>query len=227
MRQEESTARAGAAPRLVFFDLDGTVARRDTLLPYVARYLLPRPWRWWRLAGVLFPLAGFAVGRGDRGALKGALIRAGLGGASPGEIEAWNTRFLPGLLAHGLFPGALAAIESHRRQGDHLVLMSASVDLYVPAIGRHLGFDETICSGVAWTADRLDGRLQTENRRDEEKARCFRATAVAHPGMDTVAYGNSASDLPHMVLATQAVMVNPSPALRTQAEACGIRCVKW
>jgi len=211
----------------VFFDLAGTVARRDTLLPYVARYLLPRPWRWWRLAGVLAPLLGFAVGRGDRGELKGALIRAALGGASARDIEAWNSRFLPGLLARGLFPGALAAIESHRRHGDHLVLMSASVDLYVPEIGRRLGFDETICSGVAWTADRLDGRLRTANRRDEEKARCFRNAAGGHPGKSTVAYGNSASDLPHMVLASRAVMVNPSPTLRARAEVHGIECVRW
>lgn len=224
---QDAAARAEPAPRLVFFDLDGTVARHDTLLPYVARYLLSRPWRWWRLAGVLVPLCGFAVGRGDRGALKGALIRAGLGGASARDVDAWNARFLPGLLENGLFPGALAAIERHRRQGDHLILMSASVDLYVPEIGRRLGFHETICSGVAWTAGRLDGRLRTANRRDEEKARCFRAAAGEHPGKATVAYGNSASDLPHMVLATRAVMVNPSPALRARAEARGIECVSW
>lgn len=226
MRQD-AVARVDQAPRLVFFDLDGTVACRDTLLPYVARYLLPRPWRWWRLAGVLAPVLGFAVGRGERGALKGALIHAALGGASARDIEDWNTRFLPSLLETGLFPSALAAIGFHRRQGDYLVLMSASVDLYVPEIGRRLGFNETICSGVAWTGDRLDGRLRTANRRDEEKARCFRATAGDHPGKATVAYGNSASDLPHMVLASRAVMVNPSAALRARAEAHGIECVSW
>jgi HAD superfamily hydrolase (TIGR01490 family) len=222
-----AAAHADPARRLVFFDLDGTVARRDTLLPYVLRYLLPRPWRWWRLAAVLPPLIGFALGRGDRGVLKGSLIRAGLGGASTGEIERWNARFLPGLLSQGLFPGALAAIEAHRRHGDYLVLMSASVDLYVPEIARRLGFDETICSGVNWVDGRVDGRLRTANRRDEEKARCFVAAAAAHPGMATVAYGNSASDLPHMRLAGEAVMVNASPALRARSEAAGIECVRW
>jgi phosphatidylglycerophosphatase C len=131
------------------------------------------------------------------------------------------------LLAHGLFPGAVAAIEAHRHQGDHLILMSASVDLYVPEIARRLGFDDAICSGVAWNAGRLDGRLRTPNCRDEEKARRFRATAGQHPGCATVAYGNTASDLPHMSLATRAVMVNPSRALRARAEACGIECVIW
>lgn len=213
--------------RLVFFDLDGTISRRDTLVPYVTGFLLRRPWRAWRLVGVLPPLLAFVLGRGDRGALKGALIRAGMGGASPAVVSEWNRRFLPGLLARRLHPDALAAIDAHRREGDHLVLMSASVDLYVPEIGRELGFDQTICSGVAWQADRLDGRLATANRRDEEKARCFREIAARYPGRETAAYGNSYSDLPHMVLATRAVMVNPNPSLLAECRKLGITAVRW
>lgn len=213
--------------RLVFFDLDGTVSRRDTLLPYVFGFLLRRPWRVWRLLGVLPPLLAFAQGRGDRGALKGELIHAGLGGANAAVVSDWNRRFLPGLLARGLHPDALAAIAGHRRDGDHLVLMSASVDLYVPDIARELGFQDTICSGVRWSGDRLDGRLATANRRDEEKARCFREYAARHGGCETAAYGNSSSDLPHMVLATRAVMVNPGPALLAQCQRLGIETVRW
>ena len=223
----DAAARAEPVRRLVFFDLDGTIARRDTLVPYVARYLWSHPWRVWRLAAVLPPLLGFALGRGDRGTLKGALIRAAMDGVTAQEIETWNLCFLPRLLEVGLFPDALAAIAKHRGSGDRLILMSASVDLYVPEIGRRLGFDQAICSGVAWTAGRLDGRLRTLNCRDEEKARCFRTVTLEYPGLPTMAYGNSASDLPHMVLATEAVMVNPAHALRVKAEALGIACVRW
>lgn len=214
-------------PCLVFFDLDGTISRRDTLLPYVTGYVLRRPWRAWRLLAVLPQLAAFVAGRGDRGSLKGALIHAGMGGASPEEIALWTEAFLPRLLAGGLHPDAVAAIEAHRRAGDHLVLMSASVDLYVPEIARRLGFSEAVCSGVRWDADRLDGRLATPNRRDEEKARCFREIAARHPGTATVAYGNTASDLPHMLLADRAVMVNPRASLRARCETASIETVRW
>ena len=105
--------------------------------------------------------------------------------------------------------------------------MSASVDLYVPDIGRELGFDQTICSGVRWDGDRLDGRLATANRRDEEKARCFRELAARHAGLPTEAYGNSFSDLPHMVLASRAVMVNPGAALQGECRKLGIETVRW
>ncbi len=227
MDQDAAASRV-SAPRLVFFDLDGTIARHDTLLPYVARFLLRRPWRWWRLVGVLPALLVFCVGRGDRGELKGAVIHAAMAGLSREQIEAWNARLLPGMLGSGLFPGALAAIEAHRRSGDHLVLMSASVDLYVPEIGRRLGFHTTVCSQVAWTSEGLlDGRLRSTNCRDAEKARWFRQLAADFPDRPTAAYGNSASDIPHMLLATRAVMVNPSSTLRAHTEARGIDCVRW
>lgn len=213
--------------RLVFFDLDGTVSRRDTLLPYVAGFLLRRPWRAWRLLRLLPQVAAFAIGRGDRGVLKGELIRAGMGGATPDQVARWTEQFLPRLFGAGLHPDALAAIEGHRRAGDHLVLMSASVDLYVPEIARRLGFAETVCSGVRWDCGALDGRLVTPNRRGDEKARCFRELAARHPGAATVAYGNTASDLPHMLLADHAVMVNPHAGLRAKCAAAGIETVNW
>ena len=43
---------------------------------------------------------------------------------------------------------ALAALQVHRAAGDHLVLLSASPDLYVPLIGRLLGFERTLCTEI-------------------------------------------------------------------------------
>ena len=60
---------------LAIFDLDGTITRRDTLLPYIWGYLRRHPQRWWRLPLCLAPLGPYLLGRMDRGALKGAVIR--------------------------------------------------------------------------------------------------------------------------------------------------------
>jgi HAD superfamily hydrolase (TIGR01490 family) len=216
--------------RLVFFDLDGTISRRDTLVPYALQHALRRrPWRLLWLPRVLPIVIRFALGGSDRGELKGALIAALLGSLTRDDIDAWNESYLPGLLRERVFPAALERIREHRGAGDRLVLMSASVDLYVPDIGRRLGFDATICSGVAWHEGRVLGHLSTPNCRDDEKAVQLRAEVARHPGLQTVAYGNSASDLPHMVLAGHAVLVNPNAALRRAAEACGkkIEFVRW
>jgi phosphatidylglycerophosphatase C len=172
-------------------------------------------------------MARFALADRDRGALKSACIRAVLGGLSRSEIEAWTARFVPQLLRDGIHPDARAAIAAHREAGDHLVLLSASPDLYVPAIGQALGFDEVLCTGVAWDGERLSGRLTTPNRRGAEKARCVEALRGEHPRLPIVAYGNAASDLEHLALVDHGVLVNGSPLARRRAAELGVASAIW
>lgn len=212
--------------RLAVFDLDGTVARHDTLLPFVLFCLRARPGRLPGLLRLLPALLRYAWRR-DRGELKCALIRCTLGGLSRREIAVLGEGFVAGLVPRGLFPAALAAIEAHRRGGDRLVLLSASPDLYVPLIARRLGFDEVVCTGICWQDERLEGGLTTANRIGEEKARCLEALRTAHPGCEIHAYANGASDLPHLRLADEAVLVNARGELRRLGTLQGLRCVDW
>lgn len=212
--------------RLAVFDLDGTITRHDTLVLYVFGYLLRRPWRLPLAVLVLPAVIGFALGVTDRGGLKSALLRATLGGVARGSLERWTAQFVPRVLEKCTFADARARIARHAREGDHLVLMSASVDLYVPAIARALGFHESICTGIRWNEDRLDGRLTTPNRHGEEKARCLRELRERLPG-ETSAYGNARSDLPHLKLVEHGVLVNGSAHARGEAARAGIACTEW
>jgi HAD superfamily phosphoserine phosphatase-like hydrolase len=142
-------------------------------------------------------------------------------------LHAASREFVTDTIAHRCFADALAAIRRHRDAGHHLVLMSASVDFYVPEFGRQLGFDEVISTGVAWNGDHLDGTLTTPNRRGEEKAVCLRAIVAARGDGETFAYGNSDSDLPHLRLAKHGLLVNGSVAARREAAALGVPCAEW
>ena len=213
--------------QLAVFDLDGTITYRDTLWPYARGFLHDNCRSQLRLLGVIPALLAFAAGRADHGEVKQAFIRSTLGGAQRADLEAWSARFVDEVVMHGCFTQALAAIAEHRARQDVLILMSASTDLYVPRIGERLGFTETICTGVRWNGNRLDGRLATPNRRGEEKARCFEALKARYPGLPSVAYGNTASDLAHMRLADQAYLVNAGSAACKQAQAAGIHTGRW
>jgi phosphatidylglycerophosphatase C len=212
---------------LALFDLDGTITRHDTLLPYLGGFLRQQPGRLLRLPQALPPLGRFALGCAGRGELKAAWIRAVLGASTRAELQDWTARFVPQLVGNGLIADALAAIEAHRRAGDHLVLLSASPDLYVPAIGRALGFDQVLCTGVEWNGEHLSGRLTTPNRRGAEKARCLEALRQQHAALPIVAYGNAAGDLEHLALADRAVLVNGSVHARRSAARLGVPCVTW
>ncbi|HNR21686.1 MAG TPA: HAD-IB family hydrolase [Steroidobacteraceae bacterium] len=210
------------------FDLDGTITRRDTLFPYVWRYLARRPWRLARLLAVVPALLAYLFAGRDRGRLKAALLRHTLRGETRAAIEAWNAAYLPRVIARDLLPGAVAALARERQRGATLVLMSASVDLYVPALGKLLGFDHVVCTGVRWEDGVLDGALATPNRRGEEKARCLeRLRADLAPVASITAYGNGSSDLPHMRLAERGVLVNGPRRARAEAAVLGIECVDW
>ena len=212
--------------RLAVFDLDGTITRHDTLAPYVCGFLLRHPWRMPRALGVVPALLGFGLGICGRGTLKAALMRSALGGVRRQDLERWTERFVSRLLARGTFAGARESIAAHARAGDHLVLMSASPDLYVPAIARALGFGESICTGVRWRGERLDGRLATANRRGKEKVRCLSQLRERLPG-EASAYGNSLSDIAHLALVEHGVLVNGGARARHAARLAGIDCVRW
>lgn len=212
--------------RIAIFDLDGTVTRRDTLLPYLRGWLRRQPRRCRRLWALPAPLLRFAVDR-DRGRLKSALIRLAMGGATRDEVEAWSRDFIAGLDERQLCPGALAAITRHRNVGDYLVLLSASVDLYVPALAARFGFAEVICTGIAWHGAALDGSLTTPNRRAAEKLRCVQELRARHPGASCVAYANACSDLAHLTVVDEPWLVNAGWRARRAAGRLGIGAMDW
>jgi phosphatidylglycerophosphatase C len=209
------------------FDLDGTITRRDTFLPYIAGWLRRHPARALHLWRVPAALLRFALGGRDRGRLKSDLLRIVLGPANRTEVQAWSEEFVAALATPFLHEPALAAIRRHREAGDRLVLLSASVDLYVPLIGARLGFDETVCTGVRWNGERLDGRLTTENRRGEEKRRVVEALRGRFAGARFAAYGNAASDFAHLEIVEEPLLVNANARARREGRGRGLPCADW
>jgi len=198
---------AAMGPCVAVFDLDGTLTWRDTLLPFLTGYALRHPSRLKTLWRLPLAIADY-LGSPDRGLLKSRAIRAVMGGDRRSTVEAWTEAFVGSL--------------KQRR----------SPDLYVPAIGRLLGFERTLCTEVEWRhrgseEDRLDGALRTPNRRGEEKSRCLAWLRTEYPNLPVVAYGNSRSDIPHLRQADRALLVNGSATARRSASAAGIPLADW
>jgi phosphatidylglycerophosphatase C len=210
------------------FDLDGTLTWRDTLGSFLARFLRRHPWRLAGLWRLPFALFSFAAQNRDRGLLKSRVIRMLMGGASRAQVEDCAGSFVDAMKPRRQFrPAALGVLEAHRAAGDHLVLLSASPDLYVPRIGTSLGFELTVCTEIEWRGDRLDGGLKTPNRRGAEKLRCLAGLRERYPDLPIVAYGNSASDLDHMRGADRALLVNGNAAARALAARWQIPTGNW
>ena len=152
----------------------------------------------------------------DRGRLKSRVIRAAMGGEERAAIDAWARAFAAGLGPRGKFrAAALATLEAHRAAGDHLVLLSASPDLYVPCIGRALSFERTLCTEVLWARRPARRRVAAPPIGAARKSCAVsRRCAQQYPNARLTAYGNSASDLAHLRRADRAVLVNAGAAAR-------------
>lgn len=224
MHSRASSDPAGAA--IAIFDLDGTLTRRDTLLPYLLGFVGARPARWGSVVGVGLALLAYVAGRLDRDACKERIIVSCLRGAERRELDAYTSRFVDKLLKRGMHSQAIAVLETHRSRGAHLVLLSASPDLYVREIAARLRFDECICTELRWDGQRLAGSFASRNRRAEEKSVVVQAIRGRLPGR-IAAYANSSSDLPHLELTDNPLLVNGSSGARQSALARGIACALW
>lgn len=188
---------------------------------------LAKPWRLPRLLAAVPALLGYPLGLVDRGGLKACLARAGCGGLHRVEVARLAAAYATRVVPSRLFPAALDAIAAHRAAGDILILLSASPELFVPALGEALGFDIVVCTRLTWHGQQLDGALAGANCRGEEKLVQLQRLKAEHPGLPVTGYGNSPPDLVHLAHCEQAYYVNPPGRLGPRLAQAGVHAVHW
>ena len=198
---------ADQAPDVVAaFDFDGTLTRRDTLLPFLLQGL---GWVWfgWVMARCAPWLLGFALRLLPNQVAKRRLLHLAFAGRSRREVESWTTQWLltlPTLLR----PDALAQLAEHQRAGHCCVLVSASPDVYLQRAALQLGFDALICTEMALDQGMLTGHLHTPNCHGEQKVvrltQWLDAQGLRRGGITLYAYGDSPGDKPMLRLADHA-----------------------
>jgi phosphatidylglycerophosphatase C len=180
---------------LAVFDLDGTLVRGDSFLPFLLSYALGHR-RY--LALPAFPLyGGLYVCKilSDRTA-KERLIRAVCRAQPLPALAAHAERFYDTWVQTHLRPSAIERLRFHQAEGHRVILQSASPNLYVPAIARHLNIAEVICTEVATKDGRCTGRLQGENCKGDAKVRLLQAyLGLERPPPGSFAYGDQRHDL--------------------------------
>lgn len=184
-----------AAAPTVIFDLDGTLLSGDSFLPFLWSFAVKR-----RSLRVLpsFPFyCGLYACRlmSDRNA-KERLIRAICGAQPMSALSAHAEWFCEAWLPNRIRPVALEHLRRHQAVGCRVILLSASPNLYVPAIAQRLGISEVVCTEVGIEADQCTGRLKGGNCKGSTKVHRLRAhLGCDHPPAGSVAYGDQEHDL--------------------------------
>jgi phosphatidylglycerophosphatase C len=186
---------------LAAFDLDGTLTRRDTLMPFLRR-AIGRDRATRAVFATSLPLTRALVAGGrHRDVAKAAFLRRVLAGLPVADLAEAAEAFADHVVAEGLRPDVRERVDWHRAQSHELVLVSASPELYVSPIGRRLGFDAVLATRLEVDADgRLTGRLSGANCRGPEKVARLREWRSGELVVD-FAYGDSAGDREMLALA--------------------------
>lgn len=180
------------------FDFDGTLSRRDTLVPFLAKAAGPR-----RFAAECARL-GLVGARGpaalrDRDGTKELLLRALFTGRDAEELRQLGTRYARDLLSDQLRPDVLDRLQDHRRAGHEVVFVSASLVYYLEPLAEMLGVRAVLAVEPAEEDGRLTGDLVRPNVRADQKAirlREWLGVPSAGPvdGVRIWGYGNSSGD---------------------------------
>jgi len=188
------------------FDFDGTMTRRDTLVPFLATVVGPtRVAR--ALAAESTRLALAAAGHGDRDEVKQRVLTRVLAGVPYGDVESAGRRFGARLARDTVTTQARDRIAWHRREGHEVVIVSASLDVYLHEVAHTLGAAHLLCTSLDRDPLRhCTGRLRGANGRGAEKAERLRAL-LGDGDVELWAYGNSGGDDEMLALAQHAVRV--------------------
>ena len=191
------------------FDFDGTLTRRDTLMPFLARGL-----GWPRFLLALLKcspwLAAYALRLLRNDVAKARLLRATLSGLSTAQSDDWTARWLARDLSGQLRPWTLARLAEHQQAGHCCVMVSASPDIYLARVARELGFDGLICTEMEVQGERLTGCLRTPNCHGQQKVMRLKSwldqrfDAESLNALTLHAYGDTAGDKPLLRLAQHA-----------------------
>ena len=176
------------------FDLDGTLTRGDTLLPFLL-FVRGRAGFAARLPLALPVLAAMALRLLSRDRAKELVLRIFLRGLARADLEekgrAFAAQRLPGMIR----PKGAQALASHRARGHRCTLASASPALYVEPWARAAGFDDVLATGLEFGADgRATGRIEGANCRGAEKLRRLEELLGNLQGFVVHGYGDSPDD---------------------------------
>jgi phosphatidylglycerophosphatase C len=176
-------------PIVAAFDLDGTLAERDTLVPFLRMTVGTA-----RVCGALgrnaVRLARAKLDRDLRDVAKEHLLVATIGGMRLDDLRDLGARYAPTVALRG---DVVAALRDHQLAGHETVVVSASPTIYVDAIAARLDIPHVVATELEVVDGCVSGRYAGKNCRADEKLRRL-AAWLGDRDVELHAYGNAPDD---------------------------------
>jgi HAD superfamily hydrolase (TIGR01490 family) len=206
--------------KLAVFDIDGTLVRYSTERAF-GRFLVRRgvigprqAWSYLSLGLRSLPTMGGQVLKKNKGYLTGLSVE---------EVRRLASTFVEADVADQLVAPVVARLVHHRQRGDHVVLLSGTLDAIASAIADRVGAHRAIGTRCAIRGGRFRDELPVLHPFGAEKREQTKIL-VAELGLsprDVVTYANAWDDLDLLRFAGVPVAVRPDRRLRQVATDSG------
>lgn len=195
---------------LALFDFDGTLCNKDSFTGFIfyalsKRHIVKQGFK------ILPWIQAYYLNIYPANAMRSKLFRAMFADASAAEIIYLAEEYAPRLLSqlnHVLYQQLL----KHQHNGDVVVLISASLDLYLEPVCELLNID-LICTKTEVIEQRFTGRFATPDCSSEQKRIRILEQYDLSSYNKIYAYGNSQEDLAMLSLADYPYMTGQDQTL--------------
>lgn len=195
---------------LALFDFDGTLCSKDSFTGFIFYALRKRhivrqglkilPW-----------IQAYYLNLYPAHAMRPKLYRAMFSDSDAQEVQRLAQEYAQKLMK-SLDPALYRQMQQHQGLGHKVILVSASIDLYLKPVCEMLGI-ELICSETQIDHQRLTGSYQSADCSGLEKKRRILELYPQQPEQLIYAYGNSFEDKEMLELAHYPYMVGTDTAL--------------
>lgn len=177
---------------VAFFDFDGTITTKDSLFLFLLQ-CVPLP-KLAMGAVVLSPiLLGYRLGIVSNHFAKEKLLAYFFKGKTKEYFEEQGALFGQNVIPGILRPEAVKRIQWHKKQGDRVAIVSASVDEWLRPWCATMDID-LLSTELLYNDGRFTGTFMTPNCYGEEKVLRIGTYLKKYPAAKSYGYGDSKGD---------------------------------
>lgn len=170
----------------------------------------------------------YQAGKLDMAAYMASALQA-ISHATIDEINVWATQFVNDMIPALVYPAAREQLNTYQLQKVPIVLLSATSEFIVRAVGNYLGIEQAFGIELATEDKHYTGQLAgitTFREGKVEKLKQWLQQQHWSP-QHIHFYTDSANDLPLCHFATQVFTVNADPQLEKAAQLHGWSALHW
>ncbi len=186
---------------LALFDFDGTITNNDSFTAFI-HFAAGRKRLFWGRVRLLPVILGYKIGLISAAKTREVVAGFVFKGRQLSDLNLYGHQYAQTIIPKHLNPKAMDRIKWHKNQGDQVVVVSASLDVYLNFWCEEHGLD-LICSKFEVCNGMITGKYNPPDCSGEEKTLRIKNRYNLDAFQKIYAYGDTSEDMEMLNLADE------------------------